>query len=117
MKHTPLKRSTKPIKRVSDRRRKVNAERLKRQEEAWGPRRWWRCWFRDRPAELALAGPCFGPVAGHEILSRAQAGRTDENLLDVDGQLPMCAHHNEWIAEHKKEAEHLGLRRSWRSEQ
>ncbi len=102
-----------PLRSVSKNRQKVNRERRILQEAAWGPQHTWRCWFRDRPAELAIAGACFGSVAGHEILSRAQAGQTDENLLDVDGQLKMCAHHNSWIDENRAEAERLGLRRSW----
>jgi hypothetical protein len=41
--------------------------------------------------------PCRGAVNGHEILSRARAGRTDANLLDVTNQRPLCNGHNGWL--------------------
>ena len=118
-----MPRSTKPMKRsrlkpVSDHRKGVNAERAKRQEEAWGPRPW-QCRFNEFvlalyavKGEMIDGGRCYGTVNGHEILSRAQAGQTDENLLDIQGQVPLCNHHNGWVTEHKAEAERLGLRRS-----
>jgi hypothetical protein len=54
---------------------------------------------------------CFGRVDGHERLSRARAGRTDANLLDVDGQVPLCSLHNEWMDSQSGLAAALGLSR------
>jgi hypothetical protein len=121
MKSGPLKRSTKPMKRgtlrqVSVGRKKVNAKRAKLQEEAWGPRPWY-CRFNEFAVallhvtgEVIDGGRCFGKVDGHEILSRAAAGRTDKNLLDVAHQVPLCSHHNGWCDLNKEEAKRLGLR-------
>ena len=114
-----------PINRVSKRRQRVNRERAKAQEAAWGPRPW-ECRFMYYAAEgvidhgftyddFADAGMCYGGVNGHEILSRAQS-RTDANLVDVSGQVPLCAHHNEWVDTHHAEAERLGLWRPWTAE-
>ena len=112
MKRTPLKRSR--LKPVSDRRREVNIERLRLQEAAWGAKQSWRCWFKDRPTELAVAGACHGEVWGHEILKRSRAGSTDENLLDVGNQVPLCNFHNGYVEDHPKEAERMGLaKHSW----
>ena len=123
MKRTALKRSDNPMKRtpikqVSDHRKGINAERTKLQVKAWGPRPW-RCRFNEfvlallhTTGEVVDGDRCYGRVDGHEILSRAQAGQTDENLLDIQGQVPLCNHHNGWVTEHKAEAERLGLRRS-----
>jgi len=92
----------------------VNAERLKLQEAAWGPRRWWRCWFEDRPANIAVAGTCRGEVWGHEILKRTRAGSTDENLLDIENQVPLCWAHNLWVENEPAKAHRMGLaRHSW----
>lgn len=122
---TPLKRGTSQLKRtaltpMSDRRRAVNKERAKAQEAAWGPRPW-KCYvtteqfFRTltvRQKNLSLVmGPCYGEVNGHEILSRARAGRTDANLLDVSGQVPLCNRHNEWVETHPETSLTLGLAR------
>jgi hypothetical protein len=99
---------------VSEHRREVNAERLKLQEAAWGPRRWWRCWFEDRPLHIAEAGTCRGEVWGHEILFRSRAGSTDENLLDIANQVPLCNYHNSWVSNHSRAAERMGLaKHSW----
>lgn len=106
-----MKRSR--IKPVSDKRRALNVRRLELQEAAWGPKRWWRCWFKDRPAEMALAGPCAGIVDGHEILKRSRSGK-DENLIDIDGQVPLCRYHNGWIENWPIEAHRMGLaKHSW----
>jgi hypothetical protein len=73
---------------------------------------------RDREllsGERIDGGSCFGKVDGHEILSRAQSGK-DENLIDVSGQTPLCARHNEYVDTHHAEAERLGLWRQWSQE-
>jgi hypothetical protein len=124
VKRPPLKRtkglspSKDPLKRsrlapISDGRRAVNAERKRRQLEAWGPRPW-TCVLRDRVGrvlvveherddlfglrdELVDVPPCHGRVNGHEVVSRARRPGK-ENLLDVDGQVPLCNRHNEWVS-------------------
>ena len=98
-----------PLRPVSKHRQKVNRERRKIQEAGWGPKDTWRCWFRDRPNALSLAGPCLGEVWGHEILKRSRAGQTDENLLNIEGQVPLCNRHNGWVEDHDPEATLLGL--------
>lgn len=114
MKRSPIKRSGIPMKRtalrrVSKHRADINRQRRAAQEAAWGPHQWWRCVFRDHPAWIAIAGECHGEVWGHEILSRARAGRTDENLLDVSGQLPCCNYHNSWVDLNDEQANAWGL--------
>ena len=114
-----LKRTESPLRRVriapiSAGRREVNAARAKAQAAAWGPQPW-ACHLRARVGELldvevrreppgvgysrgqVTVPPCRGKVHGHEVLSRARAGRTDANLVDVDGQLPLCDGHNGWL--------------------
>ena len=120
MKRSPMPRSTKPLKRsrlkpVSDHRKGVNAERAQRQEEAWGPRPW-QCRFNEFvlalhaiKGEMVDGGRCYGTVNGHEILWRGRAGSTDENLLDVTHQVPLCNHHNGWEDTHPLEAKRMGL--------
>jgi hypothetical protein len=102
------------LRPVSNKRRDLNKIRARLQEEAWGPRPW-TCQFPRYVAilwldtrELVEAGPCFGDVNGHEILSRGRDG-TDSNLLDIEHQTPLCNHHNGWVANHDPEAERLGL--------
>lgn len=129
MKRVPLRRSTKPLKRtrlrpVSERRREVNAERARLQEEAWGPRPW-KCAFERYVLAAMCVGSvtvndarslpqCHGPVAGHEKLSRSRAGRTDANLLNVADQEPLCSLHNEWVESNPVLAHVMGLaRHSW----
>jgi hypothetical protein len=103
-----------PLRPVSKKRQKVNVERRRVQEQAWGPQDEWRCWFRDRPASMSLAGPCAGGVWGHEILKRSRAGSTDANLLDIDNQVPLCNLHNSWVEDHPDKAHWLGLsRHAW----
>jgi hypothetical protein len=115
MKRTELKRSAKPLKPVSDHRKEVNAERAKLQEAAWGPRPWtcvfniWASSHYLNTGEVIDGGRCCGEVNGHEILWRGRAGSTDENLLDVVHQLPLCNGHNGWVDEHPLEAKRMGL--------
>jgi hypothetical protein len=102
----PLRRT--PLRQQSERRRRVNTARKMLQVAAWGPEPW-PCALRN-----IIGTRCFGRVSGHEILSRARAGRTDANLLDVAGQLPACTRHNDWCEEHPNEAIALGLvKHSW----
>jgi hypothetical protein len=97
------------LRRTSKHRARINRQRRILQEAAWGPRDRWRCWFLDRPAAALMAGACYGEVWGHEILKRSRAGSTDENLLDVDGQVPLCSHHNTFVEDHPDKAAELGL--------
>lgn len=108
-----MKRSR--IKPVSDHRREINAERARLQEEAWGPRPWY-CRFNEfavalyqTTGEVVNGGRCFGEVNGHEILWRGRAGSTDENLLDVLHQVPLCNHHNSFIDTEPLLAKRMGL--------
>ena len=98
-----------PLRQVSRHRQKINRERRKLQEAEWGPKDEWRCWFRDNPLCMAVAGPCFGEVWGHEILKRTRAGSTDANLLNIKGQVPLCNAHNVWVENSPVEANKMGL--------
>jgi len=110
----PLERKPSTMKRtalkpMSDRRKEVNKKRRVALEEHFGKREDWKCSVRD-----ILPTMCWGEVNGHEILSRARAGRTDENLLDVSGIILVCNHHNTWIEDNPEEAHALGLtKHSW----
>lgn len=98
-----------PLRKVSKRRARVNRERAKILEQHFGPREGWRCWIKDRPAAVAIAGTCSGFVSAHEILKRSRAGSTDANLLDVKGQELLCSKHQTWVEDHPIEANKLGL--------
>jgi hypothetical protein len=101
----------KPINPVSDHRREVNAERHKRMVERFGQPRTWRCQFFDfAPSDQGLP-KCFGEIHGHEVVSRSKAGRTDENLLNMDGILTMCNFHNSWIEDHPADSKAWGLKK------
>ena len=109
---TVVKRT--PLKPISKKRSKVNVERRKAQEAGWGPRPWkCRFWEYEQDSAIVTQTSCFGPVNGHEILSRAQSGK-DSNLTDVSGQVPLCDFHNRWVTEHPELAHSMGLlRHSW----
>lgn len=103
------------LKPISDHRREINAERARLQEEAWGPRPWY-CRFNEfalalyeTTGEVVDGGRCFGTVNGHEILWRGRAGSTDENLLDIARQVPLCNLHNGWVDTHPLESKRMGL--------
>lgn len=108
-----------PIAPMSEERRRVNAERLRLQLAAWGPKPW-TCALKDRVGTLlgvetresveagkdgrcalvmVTVPACRGQVHGHEKLSRARAGRTNENLLDIAEQAPLCNRHNGWLTQ------------------
>lgn len=114
MKRTPMKRGNSQMKRtqlkpVSDHRREVNKQRKEALVARFGPREKWVC-----SVSHLIPTKCFGDVNGHEILSRARAGRTDKNLLDTDGIILVCNHHNSWIEDFPAEAHALGLtKHSW----
>ena len=72
--------------------------------EHFGDPRTWKC-----QVGAIIGDKCYGAVHGHEILSRARAGRTDENLLDMSGILLACDYHNGWIEDNPKKAHELGL--------
>jgi hypothetical protein len=94
----------KPLRRVSAKRRRLMVAR-KPVVQAVFERDNYTCRAQGMPG----VGECFGPLTPHEILSRSRAGRTDENLLNADGMLTLCAHHNTWCEDHPPEAEALGL--------
>ena len=101
------------MRQVSKHRDRINRQRRILQEAAWGPRPW-TCWFRDRGWALSIAGPCYGAVNGHEILKRSRAGSTDENLLNIEGQVPLCSAHNTWVENEPEKAHEMGLsKHSW----
>jgi hypothetical protein len=114
LKRTALKRSDSTLKRsklnpMSDKRKKVNAERTKKMREHFGPSSTWRCTVKNNVAMLAEMGRCRGEVHGHELLSRSRAGRTDVNLLDMDGIILLCDFHNGWVEDNPKKAHDFGL--------
>jgi hypothetical protein len=78
-------------------------------DENFGPREERICWFREHPQAMLVAGPCLGPVDGHEILKRSRAGRSAENLLDPKGIRPLCSKHNSFIEDKPRLANELGL--------
>lgn len=116
IKRTPLQPSRQRIKPVSDKRREANKARASAMLERFGPREEWRCQFSSylRSSGCAItpsALACFGPVNGHEIVSRAQAGRTDANLLDMDGIVLLCNGHNDACEDFPDMARALGLKK------
>ena len=102
MKRSEWRPARKAIKPVSTKRRRVMIARRRAQDAACGPRPW-TCAAIGR-----LPGPCFGPVNGHEIKSRARSGR-DDNLTDVSGQLPLCDRHNGFCEDFPEIAHEAGL--------
>jgi hypothetical protein len=72
----------------------------------YGERQNWRCLLRDNPIGLALLGPCYGPVNGHE-LKKASAWRAGR--LDPDNVVLLCNGHNGAVENHPIEATKLGL--------
>jgi len=126
MKRTPLKRGTSglkrsplkktesslkrtPLKPVSDRRKEVNKKRKEEMIKHFGKRETWRCMGQE-----IYPHKCFGAINGHELLSRARAGRTDENLLDMSNIITICDWLNGWIEDNPTKSYELGLsRHSW----
>ena len=114
LKRTPMNRGGSQMKRtqmkpISERRRRVNTERREAMIAHFGDPKKWTC-------QLAplIGSPCFGEIHGHEILSRARAGRTDDNLLDMKNIRLACNFHNGWVEDYPEEAHELGLtRHSW----
>ena len=101
-----------PIRPVSKNRQRVNKLRAEAMEEHFGPREGWTCYFVAHP--VIVAKGCYGPPSGHEILKRSRAGSTDENLLDVEGIVILCARHQVWVEDFPKIAHSLGLaKHSW----
>lgn len=99
-----------PLKPVSDHRREVNTERKRLMVERFGDPKTWECrFFEYAPPNVGLP-KCFGPIHGHELLSRAKAGRTDENLLNMDGIITLCDFHNGWIEDNPALAKQYGLK-------
>ena len=54
-------------------------------------------------------GECHGLLTPHEVLSRSRSGQRDENLLDPDGIITLCAHHNTKVEDEPDLAIALGL--------
>lgn len=98
------------LRPMSAHRREVNAERRIVVQYVFQ-----RDGFMCQAAELGI-GPCFGELTPHEVKSRTRAGRTDSNLLDPDGMMSLCAHHNTWCEDNPDAADALGLTmHSWES--
>ena len=55
-----------------------------------------------------LPEPCYGPLNGHEIITRAQGG----SITDPRNIVLLCDHHNEWCDLNHDEAIRLGFRQS-----
>lgn len=99
---TPLKRSTKPIKRTEM--RKVSKGR-----RSEGPE-------RERVVEKALAtygfclarhlGGCNGKVVGHELVKRSATRKAHLNQSLV---VTVCWFHNGWVEDNPHEAQRQGL--------
>jgi hypothetical protein len=117
LKRTPLKRGESQMKRtklnpVSDRRKEVNKLRKEAMLEHFGKRETWVCQGKE-----LIGTPCFGDVNGHEILSRARSGQSDKNLLNMEGIILLCNHHNSWVEDNPKIAHELGLtKHAWEVE-
>ncbi len=112
---TQLRRS--PLASISTRRQRVNAERSRKMIEHFGEPSTWRCWVTLNPLLSEEMGPCYGDIHGHETTSRARAGQTDANLLDMNNVVLLCNVHNEWVESHPKAAHRLGLaKHGWESE-
>lgn len=115
MKRTPMKRSDKPMKRssirpVSSKRHAENRERRKVMAEMFGPRESWKCSVSGTMLVVGLMGPCYGPVNGHEILTRGRGG----SITDPSNIILLCDRHNEWASSHPDDAHRLGLvKHSW----
>ncbi len=88
----------------------MNRERRKRLHAAYGdhPPCFACVILRDEGIDTGCDGAADD---GHELLSRARAGSTDANLLDVDGIIPVGRACHRWIDEHPNDAERLGLAR------
>lgn len=99
MKRTEMKRSTTPIKPVSDKRKKENRERTKAMVEVRG---------RDQHAcqlQAVIGTACHGPLHGHEILKRSRGG----SITDPANIMLACDGHNGWVEDHPMLAEVYGL--------
>ncbi len=94
----PLRR-TKSLNPVSEKRKLENQQRAEAMKIV-----------RKRDGTRCVVGPlwgtpCFGPLHGHEIKSRAQGG----SITDPNGIVLCCDKHNEEIANTRPKAESLGL--------
>ena len=102
LKRTPLKPTKRTrIKPISDKRRLANATRAAMMLERFGPREFWRCQLGP-----IIQTPCYGPVNGHEVKSRAQGG----SITDPDNIMLACNLHNDWAEDHPLRAKELGLK-------
>jgi len=98
-----------PIKQVSDKRKTINQQRKEAMLAHFGKRETWKCQGQE-----VFPHKCFGSINGHEITSRARAGRTDANLLDMSGIILLCDWLNGWLEDNPKQAHELGLtKHSW----
>ena len=93
------------IRAVSSKRLKENVERKRRMIEHFGPQDEWKCQLAPN-----IDTPCFGPIAGHEILKRSRGG----SITDMDNIMLACSMHNSWVEDNPDEAHRLGLaKHSW----
>ena len=118
MKRGQLKRSDKPMKRsqikpMSSRRHAENRERRRVMADVFGPRETWACSVAGTMLAAGLMGPCYGPINGHEILTRGRGG----SITDPSNILLLCDRHNEWCSSHSDDAHRLGLlKHNWEGE-
>ena len=114
MKRTPLKRGTSQMKRTelnptSTKRTAENRERSRVMVDLFGSQEDWRCSV-EGSLDHGIMGPCYGPIHGHEILTRGRGG----SITDPANIVLLCDRHNEWASSHPEDAHRLGLvRHSW----
>ena len=97
-----------PIRRLSDKRRKENAERKRAMLEKFGPKDKWRC-----QGAMFMDVRCYGAVHGHEILKRSRGG----SITDMDNVVLLCDFHNGLVEDYPEQAHEAGLaQHSWETE-
>jgi len=107
-----MKRS--PLRPVSKKRQKINAERDKNMIAHYGPKSSWRCSLIGNAKATELLGPCGGSVHPHEIVKRSQGG----SITDPGNTVLLCNRHNESEEDHPGHALALGLmRHNWETEE
>jgi hypothetical protein len=104
MKRTASTLERKPLKPMSDRRREVNKQRKEAMLAHFGKRETWKCM-----GQATFPHKCFGEINGHELLSRSRSGRTDENLLDMNGIITICNWLNSYIEDNPQWAHEMGF--------
>lgn len=102
IRRTPLKRSDKPIPKVSEKRKKLNRVRTKVMREV-----------RERDdntcqLQKVIGTACYygeSGLQGHEVLKRGRGG----SIVEAENILLACEGHNGWVEDHPMLAEVYGL--------